>query len=189
MLGGGTKGVVLAHQGDATLCDWMPFAQDLAGSGYLVFVFDHRGFGASGSGGTGGYELDALAAGEEIRRQGADSVVLMGASLGALAVMAAAPRLTPQPDGVISLSGPDEALGVDALSAVRDLTAPILLIAATDDTMFRDAARTLFRAAGSKVKTLRILPGADHGTDLLVFDQAATTRSLVFDFLRDHLKG
>src|SRR6266540_3688408 len=35
LLGRGTKGVLLAHQGNATLCDWLPFGQTLAQRGYL----------------------------------------------------------------------------------------------------------------------------------------------------------
>jgi alpha-beta hydrolase superfamily lysophospholipase len=187
ILGQGTKGVLLAHQGNATLCDWLPFGQTLARRGYLVLAFDHRGFGASGLGQDTRYDLDAVAAAEELRRNGAAAIVLIGASLGALAVVAAAPQLRPQPDGVISLSGADEFAGVDALSALPDLRSPLLLIASENDLMFHAAARRLYRAAGSKEKALRILPGFDHGTDLLRFDQAKRTQALIFDFLRAHL--
>jgi alpha-beta hydrolase superfamily lysophospholipase len=187
VLGRGTKGVLLAHQGDATLCDWLPFGETLARRGYLVLAFDHRGFGASGLGPDTTYDLDAVAAAEELRRHGATTMVLIGASLGALAVMTAAPQLDPQPDGVISLSGADEFGGVDALTAVRDLTSPLLLIAAKTDLRFERAARRLARASGSPDTTLRILPGFDHGTALLRFDQAKRTKDLIFDFLRRRL--
>jgi hypothetical protein len=111
----------------------------------------------------------------------------MGASLGAIAVVTAAPRLQPEPDGVISLSGPDQALGMDGLSAVRDLSAPILLVATEGDPRFRDAGRNLYRASRSTEKTIKIMPGFDHGTDLLRFDQAKETEALIFGFLKAHL--
>jgi len=63
----------------------------------------------------------------------------------------------------------------------------LLLIAAKTDLRFERAARRLARASGSPDTTLRILPGFDHGTALLRFDQAKRTKDLIFDFLRRRL--
>ncbi|HKP18220.1 MAG TPA: hypothetical protein VJT84_07055, partial [Gaiellaceae bacterium] len=39
----GTKTtVVLAHQAEADLCQWVPYARKLAAQGYFVFPFDFR---------------------------------------------------------------------------------------------------------------------------------------------------
>lgn len=37
LIGGGPAGVVLAHQSDQTLCDWLPFARQLAAEGFGPF--------------------------------------------------------------------------------------------------------------------------------------------------------
>ena len=40
LLGRGPAGVVLAHQSDQTLCDWLPFARHLAAEGFRAFPID-----------------------------------------------------------------------------------------------------------------------------------------------------
>ena len=39
--------VVLAHQSDGTLCQWVPYAKRLAARGYTAIVFDFRNAGGS----------------------------------------------------------------------------------------------------------------------------------------------
>jgi pimeloyl-ACP methyl ester carboxylesterase len=48
VVGSGARGVVLAHETNANLCAWFPFARRLADAGYLVLALDLRGYGASG---------------------------------------------------------------------------------------------------------------------------------------------
>ena len=188
LLGSGTRGVLLAHMGGTSqnLCVWMPFARTLADEGYLVLDLDLRGFGASGYAPGGRYDIDVLAAVEELRRRGAKQVVLMGGSLGAIAALTATPQARPPVDGVISLSSPAEAVGVtdlDIPAAVGQLTVPVLFVAAEGDGRFADDARTLFRSTPSKDKELRILPGFDHGVDLFRFDLAPRMERLALSFL------
>src|SRR5262245_60459143 len=45
--GSGPKGVVLVHQSDANMCQWLPYATLLAQQGYRVLAFDFAGFGGS----------------------------------------------------------------------------------------------------------------------------------------------
>ena len=185
--GSGHFGVVLAHQGDATLCDWLFFARLLADRGYLVVAIDLRGFGASGSDSSTKHDLDVMAAAEELQRRGAAGVVLVGASLGASAVLAAGAEMSPPPAGVISMSAPDRFGDVDAVGAVLDLTAPVLFLVSDGDVRFVPSARALYRAAGSADKKLEILKGFDHGTDLLQFDVGAKVERLMLDFLDRNL--
>jgi pimeloyl-ACP methyl ester carboxylesterase len=61
----GDVGVVLAHESEADLCRWLPFAKALADQGYRAFAFDFRGSGASPAKFTAkstGYDLDVKAA-------------------------------------------------------------------------------------------------------------------------------
>ena len=45
--GKGTTAVILAHQSEGSLCDWLPYARRLASQGYFVFPVDFRGYGFS----------------------------------------------------------------------------------------------------------------------------------------------
>src|SRR5919109_1214281 len=101
----GPRAVVLAHQGASDLCIWLPYARTLAARGYRVVVFDHRGFGSSGRASRATrkdrVDYDVLGAIATVRRRGATSVVLGGASLGGAAVLSAAALATPAVHGVI----------------------------------------------------------------------------------------
>jgi alpha-beta hydrolase superfamily lysophospholipase len=189
VLGSGSRGVLLAHELNSNLCAWFPFAERLAAAGYLVLSIDMRGFGASGFAPGGRYDLDVVAGAAELHERGAQRVALMGASLGATAVLTAAPQLGDTLAGVISLSGPSSFGGLDAEEAVAGLRVPMLLLAAEGDGRFPQDARDLFRAAPDELDTLKLLPGFDHGTNLLRFDQAKETRRLVLSFLRDAFAG
>ena len=46
-LGAGTAGVVLAHENNGSLCEWLGTAKTLAEDGYHVLALDFRGFGLS----------------------------------------------------------------------------------------------------------------------------------------------
>src|SRR5262252_6669618 len=47
VVGSGPTGVVLGHRNDANLCEWMPYAHELADKGYRVLAFDFAEFGSS----------------------------------------------------------------------------------------------------------------------------------------------
>ena len=173
-LGSGPRGIVLAHQGGGAppdLCSWLPYARHLVGRGYRVVLFDHRGFGSSGSARTVAnlkrVDLDVIAAVSMLRRRGARSVVLMGASLGGTAVVAAGAAIVPRVNGVVTLAGAESYVRIDGIAAARRLTAPALFISAERDFDFPEQARRLYEAAASADKELAIVPGGEHGTPLL----------------------
>ena len=68
---------------------------------------------------------------------------------------------------------------------MADTDAPMLFVAAEGDGRFPQDARDLNGAAPDRLATLDILPGFDHGTNLLRFELAGRTRNLVLTFLRD----
>src|SRR5262249_61151531 len=47
--GSGRTAVVLAHEGRADLCGWLPYVRTLQDAGLRVFAFDFRGYGLSPS--------------------------------------------------------------------------------------------------------------------------------------------
>ncbi len=147
VLGSGPRGILLAHELNSNLCAWFPFARRLADAGYLVLAIDMRGFGASGFAPGGRYDLDVVAGAAKLEELGAQRVALMGASLGATAVLTAAPQFGDTLAGVISLSGPSSYGSLDAEEAVAQLRVPMLFVAADGDGRFPQDALYLFRAA------------------------------------------
>ena len=173
VLGSGPRGLVLGHQLGSDLCEWLPQARRFARLGYQVLVFDFAGFGDSQPGPDGRVDTDVVAAAAELRRRGADRIVLVGSSMGGTAVLAAATRIRPPVAGVVSLSGPSGFGGVDAEAAMARLRVPVLFIVGADDQPYREQARLLYRAARARDKRLLVLPGGGHGTSMVEFGSDA----------------
>jgi pimeloyl-ACP methyl ester carboxylesterase len=158
VIGDGSIGVVLAHQLHSNLCSWLPFAKRLAADGVRVLAFDFPS--------TSDLDRQVLAAVADLRSQGAHTIALAGASIGGTAVLAAASR-NPTIVRVASLSGPSSFEGLAARRAVRQVRAPTLFVAGKEDSPYVDDARAMYRAAAATNKSVLVVPGFDHGTDLL----------------------
>jgi pimeloyl-ACP methyl ester carboxylesterase len=164
-LGGGPRGVVLAHQYGGDSCQWSGYAPGLAKRGYHVLAFDAHGYGRSAAG-SGDADIDVLAAAAKLRSLGARELVLIGASMGGTSVLSAAATLTPPPAAVVSLSGPGSFDLMSAYDAVPKLAMPKLFVVGSRDVQFVNAAHELYRRAGAP-KQLVVVKTADHGVDLL----------------------
>lgn len=106
LLGSGRRVVVLATEYPSDYCAWLDYAQVLHARGYAGFLFDFRGQGDSNAGTGRAYDSDVVGAVAEARRRLAPRrVLLVGASLGGAAVVAAASEIRPRVDGVVSLAG------------------------------------------------------------------------------------
>jgi dienelactone hydrolase len=160
VLGQGPRAVVLVHEIDGNLCDWLPYARRLAADGLRVLAYNSRRPGVR-------VDLDLAAAVEAMRRTGSPHVVAVGASLGATGVVIGSASLAQQPAAVVSLSAPASFGPLRALPAAARLQAPVFFAASTDDQPFADDARSLYAAAAFTDRQLEILPGARHGLDLL----------------------
>ncbi len=202
MLGRGPVGIVLANEAYGDLCRWVPYGKLLSQEGFRALVFDYRGSGMSARvAGERAARIDADIAGAiaELRRRGAKKVVLVGASLGGAAVLAAAASQDSALAGVVSVSGPDSAAlraysyavlnPTSAAARVRD---PLLFVASKDDpTVPAASTRALYRAATIKDKRLVVVPGSNHGVSI-VDDSGATgskVRNLILEFIRVHSKS
>ena len=198
-LGHGPTGVVLAHESPADLCGWVPYAQVLSRTGFRVLLFDHRHFGLSESptdpAKSGHYTRDTAAAVDELKREGAKRVFLMGASFGGITSMVGGSRLGSKIAGVISVSG-EARLGntegpndeLDAMAAVPKLRVPFLALNSQQDGIaLASDARALVRRAGSAHKRLVLFPGGDHGWDMLdIAAYRARASAIVIGFLRTY---
>jgi pimeloyl-ACP methyl ester carboxylesterase len=163
VIGNGPNGVVLAHQLHSNLCSWLPFAKRLAAAGMRVLVFDFPS--------TSDLDRYVLAAVAELRHQGTHSIALAGASMGGTAVLVAASRGS-KISRVASLSGPRNFESLAAGRAVPRVRVPVLFLAGGEDSPYVDDARAMYRAATAD-KRLLVVPGSDHGTDLLDDEQVA----------------
>jgi pimeloyl-ACP methyl ester carboxylesterase len=161
VLGAGAFGVVLAHQSNGDLCQWLPYGRRLQGMGRQVLAFDYSGADIGG---------DVVAAAAELTRRGATRILLVGASMGGTAVLAAAVPAPPGVVGVASLSGSSMIGRVGAMGSVRQLTIPALFMAQEQDADFATDARALYEACGSPRKQLDVRPGVSHGVELVSSD-------------------
>jgi pimeloyl-ACP methyl ester carboxylesterase len=162
VIGDGATGVVLAHQLHSNLCAWLPFAKRLADTAEMrVLAFDFPS--------TSNLDRNVLAAVAELRREGAHSIALAGASMGGTAVLVAASR-NRSITRVASLSRPRDFEGLDAGHAVPRVRVPTLFVAGKEDSPYVDDARAMYGAATGDKKLL-VVPGSDHGTDLLDDEQ------------------
>jgi pimeloyl-ACP methyl ester carboxylesterase len=183
------RGVVIAHEAGGGLCNWMPYARRLSRQGFRVLALDLRGNASSPKprANVFRFDLDIAAGARELRRRGVQRVALIGGSMGATAVLVAAARVRPPVDAVIAASGPTSYRGLDAEPAVAATQIPVLFIAASDDAGFADAARTLHARSASPAKRLEIVPGVDHGYQLVTGAANARNRELFGSFLSAHL--
>jgi alpha-beta hydrolase superfamily lysophospholipase len=186
---GARTAVVLAHMSVGDLCQWVPYARRLARQGVFAFPFDLRGHGFSeGRQNHRRAAADLAAAVRAVRSLGARRVVVMGASLGGIAALVAAPNVKPAVDGVVSVSGPAAIAGtLNARPAVRRIQVPTLYVVADGDQNppydFAADAQALYDATATGEKRIEVVPGTLHGTFLV--DGSPAVRALLRAFARD----
>lgn len=169
MVGGGTAGVVLVPQYPADLCGFWPYAVYLGHKRPRVLALDVRCFGRSScpEGDAKGRVADDVAAAvAELRRHGATRIALVGASMGATAVLVAGAVIRPPVAAVVSLSGERDltsliGLPLNAGAAVPHLGSPTMYVVATDDSDAPvEETRAMYRATRAADKRIMVLSGA-----------------------------
>src|SRR5688500_104627 len=185
----GTTAVILAHQSEGSLCDWLPYARRLASQGYFVFPVDFRGYGFSqvrSGAAANRFPGDLAAATKALRKLGKRKVFLVGASMGGIASLVAGVNVTPPVDGVVSISAPARFRGLDALKSAPRLRVPVLYLAAAGDDNagfdFSQDAEAMHAATAAADRRLEVLPGALHGIGLVA--GSARAKALIEAFLR-----
>jgi pimeloyl-ACP methyl ester carboxylesterase len=173
VFGSGSVGVVLAHQVDNDQSAWFPFAQRLASQGYRVLTFDLRGYCPGGVDGCSSGNPDVEASADDvdaavrfIRRGGARTVFLIGASLGGQAVLESAARSGEAIAGVVSLSAPEFFAYELTAGTLAGVTMPSLFIAGRSDGDAAASARDFSRWVTGPTDLL-VMDTSEHGTDLV----------------------
>jgi pimeloyl-ACP methyl ester carboxylesterase len=191
LFGSGGVGVVLAHMGaGGDQSQWLELAGYLADRGYRVLTFNRRGscpgddLGCSSGRNDGGGWKDLASLVERLREAGARTVVVGGASLGAMESLYALGAGL-DADGLIWVSGVNLYQGVPVAEQVDDVTVPKLFIAGEFDDEPADLQRVFERKAPERREVVTLDTG-EHGTDILDFapDPIANEfRQAVLDFL------
>lgn len=189
-LGQGRVGILLGHQVNSNVCEWFPFARTLAEQGFRVLAFDFRGNGSSYpvGGDPGRLDLDIPAGVEQLMRLGAEEVVVIGASMGGTAAVVAGASPIDGLAGVISMSGPGVFADLDAGAAARKLDVPVLYLAGRADGTFASEARRMYQKTRSPDKELMIVPGASHGSLMLLPPEEPGVRKAILSFIEGHTR-
>ena len=189
--GKGTTAVILGHQSNGDLCEWLPYARRLASKGYFVFAIDFRGHGFSqvrSGAAANRLAADLTAATKVMRKLGKRKVFLVGASMGGIAALVAGANTSPPVDGVVSVSAPARFMGMNAAATAPRLRTPVLYLAAElDDNAgfdFSEDAEEMYAKTAAVDKQLQVLPGSSHGVGLIAGSPRA--KALVEGFLKVH---
>jgi pimeloyl-ACP methyl ester carboxylesterase len=175
-LGSGATGVVFANDSINDACSWSALARALAAHGYAVAVFKA----------SRGLEVDqAVTVGNALRGAGAQRVVLIGASVGARAVLQAGVEHPRGVAGLVALSAERTVTNSpgDLLPDMRHVRLPVLSIGARRDPLTKYGRDT--RALDRKLAhdTMLLVSGSDHGTELLGGRHGPQVRGAILRFL------
>ena len=187
---GGEIGVVLAHQFPEDQSSWWAFGRVLAERGYTALAFNFRGYGEGESRSGGEKELDMIALDVEgaisfLQARGVSSIFLVGASMGGTASLKVAAQVPVA--GVVSLSSPVEFNGLDL--ADDRITVPVLLMASERDFSAIQSIETMVAdgiVSGSATEKIIYERARDHGTDILMGENAAKAEAIILAFLELH---
>ena len=187
LYGDGPTIVVLSNMGDNDPEPWDRFAAGLAIPGVRVLTYAYRYPTRSRSFTSANADeavRDLTGAVAFARQQGASRLVLVGASLGGMAVAKTAAAA--QADAVVIMSAPNRRTEFDLQVTDADIAAvaaPKLFVVSEDDPNVPPAqTRPLFDAA-AQPKRWQAYPGRAHGTELLSGPHAAAVRQLLTEFI------
>jgi hypothetical protein len=179
IMGSGALGVVLAPQSNGDVCQWAAFGRRLASHGYHVATFGPW---------RPPFATQVKNAVTALRRAGASTIVLVGASQGGTMALSVAAHLSPPPAGVISLSGETKAAdGTNALSQVKLYEGPVLLLGSADDIYVSAGGTYSIATAHPGKETVVIFPGQAHGVEFLTGPESVRTVREIDRFLRENL--
>lgn len=180
VLGDGPVGVVFANDSGNSACGWTAFARQLAGHGMRVLLFEYDDESQAAG--------EAIAAGHALRAAGASHLAMIGASVGGRAVVQANARDHSTFAAAVSLSA-ERSVGAnlrEILPLARHIRTPSLYVGSRDDgyTTFGRDTRQFHSATPAKVDRILLVPGPDHGVDLLSDENGPRVRSTILAFVQ-----
>jgi fermentation-respiration switch protein FrsA (DUF1100 family) len=187
--GSGTTAIIFSNRSDKGQASWAGAARRVAAAGYLAVTYDYRAFRPNGNPDLeqlNRVNLDLRAVIACVRLRQAESIVLVGASIGGMAsakesaaAHAAALIIVGSP-----LSNPDLTLNVSPAELQNAI--PKLFIASEHDALVPAAETLAMYQAAAEPKTLYQYPTDAHGTDLLLGAFAEDFQQRLIDFITAH---
>jgi pimeloyl-ACP methyl ester carboxylesterase len=185
LYGSGDTAVIFSVMGNCK-SGWEDMADLAAQHGMTALTYQWRGCSESGSVDEDEIQKfvdDLRGAIDFMRGQGAEKIILAGASLGGCA--SAKLAVESQANGLIVLASPASIpqWGFEIQSADLATDIPKLFITAeNDDTVSADETRALFDLAAGP-KEWQTYPGTAHGTDLFQGESEAELQGRILEFL------
>ncbi len=186
LYGQGARGVVLAHGGQFNKESWKPQAEALANAGFRVLAFDFRGYGQSQGPGqadlmSAPLHLDVLAAVRYLHSHGAQSVSIVGGSMGGGAAADATAVAKPgEIDRIVELGSATWNLPAEKIKGRK------LIIVAREDANEDGPRLPNIQRNFDKMpepKQLIILDGSAHAQFLFQTDQGERVIQEILRFL------
>lgn len=184
--GSGDSAVVLAHGGRFNRASWAEQAPAIVAAGFRVLAIDFRGEGQSRGGTPGnaeeGRRFDVLGAVHYLRKAGAKSVSVVGASMGGDYAAEAAETEPAAIDRLVLLAS-------GAYTTLTKMKGPKLFILARDDANDDGPRLPKIRAQylkASDPKKLIIVDGSAHAQFLFKTDQGERVMREILRFLSGH---
>jgi pimeloyl-ACP methyl ester carboxylesterase len=199
IFGEGETAVVLSHMGRGgdTQEDWYRVADLLARRGFLALTYNRRGVCPSGAGADDCSEgtddlatswKDVVGAAAYVQTRGAQRVLLVGASIGAMSSLFAAASGQVEPAGVVEIGGINDESGYHFTPAqIERIRGPKLFVSSRGDIYDGAAAARQWYRWARPPKQLTLLPGDLHGTDILAEGDANARRleRLLLEFVAE----
>lgn len=185
LFGQGNASVVLSHMYPTDQTSWHTFARALAEKGYLALAYDFRGYGKSG----GEKRIDRIdrdvrAAAAFLRGQGAQRIVLIGASMGGMVSAKVAGSIGAS--GLIVISGPQSFQGLSVTEDdLKSFKGPSLWIGSRGD--LATVSTEAMHALANEPKTIHIYDGSAHGTYIFDTADGADLIQRLLDFVSTNL--
>ena len=184
LYGTGRTAVIFSVMGNCKP-GWREFAQLTAAQGYMALTYQWRGCKANSVDQAliQKFLEDTRAAITFVREQGAEKIILVGASLGGAA--SAKLAVESQASGLVVVASPPSISqwGFEIESADLNTDIPKLFITAeNDNTVPAAATRALFDLA-AEPREWQTYPGSAHGTDLFEGQSSAELQQRILEFI------
>lgn len=189
LYGSGASAVVLAHGGRFDKESWEDQARALADAGFLVLALNFRGYGDSRGPGESDalaapLHLDILGAVQYLMESGADSIGVVGGSMGGSAAAEAAAASGPEEISCLIL------LASGAGERPELIQVPTLFIIARDDLQLDGTPRLVSIREDYEMvqapKDLVLMDGSAHAQYLFDTPQGSEVMAAIVAFLSEH---
>lgn len=185
LYGTGKTAVIFSVMGNCKP-GWREFAQLTAAQGYMALTYQWRGCKANSVDEALIQKFldDTRAAIAFVREQGAEKIILVGASLGGCA--SAKLAVESQASGIVVLASPPSISqwGFEIQTADLNTDIPKLFITAENDNTVPAASTRALYDLAAEPKEWQTYPGSAHGTDLFEGESGTELQQRILSFIQ-----